>query len=712
MTLVQQFNQKWSEWSRSFLQWLARIRARATFWLLAIRGNVAPFWVQHGWKLLLLVVLAMAASSFALLPHLDSYFSAYLGGDENIQTVKMLLTTVGGALIGSAVIAFSLVMFAMQVNVERMPHGLFFRFSSDVRIMFLFVGTFVTALGVAACALVPRDPSSSSLAILAAWWGVVLTFLLILAAYRRALFLINPIKQLEYVLLGATRDLRTWSRRATLARPLIEANTATIEKPAALRDDEPSHDLPRMHFFSVNTHWTNQASRAVTYAISYANRYAEQGDHQVSEQALGVVVAINSAYIRAKGKTFFANNLLIDSPFSTDGFINESLEHLRQMVRRAAARHDEEQIEQAMGAMATLVAIYARIDYSQPQVSLTHAELAAGYLSSAVKSLVPASVPDVLMQGVRLMGRATLQFVIHRSPVSSTSLVEAIAITSAAGVANDKHRPVTMVGIEQLAQLTLALLQSNRLDIRFTLATVKNNVSFVAKMVLALPDSPLSSVHSQALAAYYSATSYETLTSWLAKLFNVVGSSEPDDEKAQTVTQNVHDWADELHRSEKELLLLAIEKRSHFAFDMIHWISGVADMLLALSNASACSPATARDLRKDANWLISVLSFIPDDKETTRFVANFNMTEVLFDAVFKGLHRGCPEFEASAQGLLLRWGFRAGRHPIGWAIMENSVYGVATAHLLSAPTPEKRAALLGKGNVPSSVEKRSAGVAA
>jgi uncharacterized membrane protein len=101
--------------------------------------------VRHSWKLIFPVILIFAAASFSLLPQLEPYVSAYLGGTENIQSVRALLTSVSGALIGSAVIAFSLVMFAMQVNVERMPHGLFFRFSSDKRIMLLFVGTCLTS---------------------------------------------------------------------------------------------------------------------------------------------------------------------------------------------------------------------------------------------------------------------------------------------------------------------------------------------------------------------------------------------------------------------------------------------------------------------------------------------------------------------------------------------------------------------------------------
>jgi hypothetical protein len=64
--------------------------------------------------------------------------------------------------------------------------------------------------------------------------------------------------------------------------------------------------------------------------MSFASRYAEQCDYEVSKTALDTVVSINALYVQAKGKTFFENPILIDNPLSADRFITDTLEHLRQ----------------------------------------------------------------------------------------------------------------------------------------------------------------------------------------------------------------------------------------------------------------------------------------------------------------------------------------------------------------------------------------------
>ena len=53
-----------------------------------------------------------------------------LSSSEAAQWSTLFLT-VGAALLGATAIVASLVLFAMQVNVELMPSGLFKRLSSD-----------------------------------------------------------------------------------------------------------------------------------------------------------------------------------------------------------------------------------------------------------------------------------------------------------------------------------------------------------------------------------------------------------------------------------------------------------------------------------------------------------------------------------------------------------------------------------------------------
>src|SRR5262249_60324023 len=57
------------------------------------------------------------------------------------------------------------------------------------------------------------------------------------------------------------------------------------------------------------------------------------------------------------------------------------------------------------------------------------------------------------------------------------------------------------------------------------------------------------------------------------------------------------------------------------------------------------------------------------------------MTETLFAAALDALNRDCDkEFEA-AREVLFSWAFRAGRHHVGWAILERSLYGLTTLAL-------------------------------
>lgn len=160
-----------------------------------------------------------------------------------------------------------------------------------------------------------------------------------------------------------------------------------------------------------------------------------------------------------------------------------------------------------------------------------------------------------------------------------------------------------------------------------------------------------------------------------------MAEAEADNKDAQEVVHNIEDWAEDIYQTEKELLLEAVAKRSHFTFDMIHWISHVTRLLLALSNAKACDEHTQDELRRHASWLISTLSFVPEDVESVRFVENSRMTETLFEAAADARSRDCSEVAADIAGLLLSWTFKGGRFHTGWGILERGLYGAAALAL-------------------------------
>ncbi|MGL6160202.1 hypothetical protein [Microbulbifer sp.] len=613
---------------------------------------------------------------------MSSTFQSVLGShyatEQAIEGLRGLILNIGSALIGAAAIVTSLVLFAMQVNIERMPHGLFRRLSADLKLLGAFALALLLAISIATLSTFV-DQARFAYVVLGASWAVVFILISFMYAYRRALLLINPMKQLGILIHDTRKELRTWARRAQRAKPLLECEegaSATSSSPGS------THNLAHTAFFQINNRWTDDAKRATRHAMSFARRYAEQGDYEVSGAALNAVVGINAVYIESKGKTFYANNPFVDNPLSSDSFINDTLEHLRQNAQRGIARRDELQIEQTLQTMAVLVRVYLGIDYSSPYAAKSHAQLAAGYLASAVQAVVPHDMADVLLEGERLMGQSAQFILAHGDPNDIAVLSEKIALIACTGCAKEDYRPVTMEGMMQLANLTFDLLRSKSHDIHFAVEEIRRNVALVVKLFLNVVDTPLSSSHSTFLGPYYSSTSMQSLRARLIALVNAISEAQADNADAQSVIRNIEHWADGLYQTEKELLLAAIQAKSHFTFDMIYWITGVTKILLTVSKVPACDHHSQVGLQKHARWLIAALTWIPDDKDTVTFVENFQMTEMLFEAAMDARNGGCDDIAKEIEESLLSWTFKGGRYQTGWGILERGLCGLAVFALM------------------------------
>ena len=441
-------------------------------------------------------------------------------------------------------------------------------------------------------------------------------------------------------------------------------------------------------FFQANPQWTQVAQLAISYSISFVRRYAEQGDYEVAGSALTAVVAINAAYVVAKGKTFFAPNPIFEIPQANDEFINTTLEQVRQALQAAVARGEEQPLRQLLATLAALVHTYMPIDYANPHsVFKHHAQLAAAYLASGVEAVVPRDMPDVVMEGVRLMGTSALVFLTAGEPNGIVTLKEKIAAVSCTGAMKPDFRPVTLVGMEQLARMTLDLLRPPSHDIGFATKEVRSGVELVVRIFLQVPDTPLSNIHSTYLAPYYSLTSKETLGSWLTDICNAVIAAQEDDANAKVAVDNIESWAEELYRTERTILLLAIEKKSQFTFDILHWITHITKLLTAVAQARVTDVHSRNQIEKHASWLISVLSWIPEDRDFTGFAEGFSTTRLVFEAAMDALHRDSRRVAESARQVLIDWTFKAGYNATGWGTLEAGIEALITL-VLSKDTPE------------------------
>lgn len=639
-------------------------RSRMTMWF-GRRGRLA------GWMIVVILIGSLLLSA----PSFERSLQAF-GDKEHLPSLQQFLVTLGGALIGAATIAFSLVMFAMQINVDRMPYGLFRKLSSDLRLLAAFVSTFALATGIASLSLFVGQTGVARVFVLTAC-GTVLVLFVFLYAYRRALNLISPYEQLSIVIRTADTDLQRWVRRAKRAEPLFSEVLAAHKNGGP--EDAVGVDVPRMMFFKINFGWTAEALEALQYASAFARRFAERGDYEVASAALNAIVAINASYIKAKGKTFFATNYLVDSLYTTDSFINDTLEYLRQNVEIGLSRGDERQVEETFRAMASLAQMYLKIDYANEWASKTHAHLAAEYLSSAVQAAAPHNIPDVLMKGLRFMGAIAQQMLLQSTSDAVATSSEKITLISAVGVVKADHIPVTTCGVEQLTQLTLSLIRStSRSDHNFAISELRDDVFSLAMLIVEkMRDAPLFSPQSAALASYFSVTSMQSLPALLTNVVNALSDAAADNDQAQRVVDNLEDWAESLYDPYKKLLLAAIAKRSHLTFDLIHWASHITKLLLVVSCSRACGDHAQDELRKSALWLIYTLSWVPSDRETVTYIENFHLADVLFETAVDAYRWECVEVAEEVFKLLVDWGFKAGLHQTGWASLETALCGAA-----------------------------------
>ena len=643
-----------------------------------------------------MTLIFVASATFYVSPILQEALASLYATDREIQALRDLILSIGTALVGATAIVTSLVLFAMQVNIERMPHGLFRRINGDPKLIFTFGFAFLSAIIIAILS-VTVNPSRIACVVLTAFWSIVSILSSFVYAYRRALLLVNPSRQLEILLRATTRELRRWARRSQRqsTRPRREGSLlGAMPLPFDSR-----HDLTRIEFFRINSHWTDGTERALLHSMAFVRHYTVQGDYEVSSQALNTVVAINVAYIKSKGSTFFAIDQVFDNPLSSDKVINETLEQLRQNAQSGIARRDERQIEQTLHTIADLVQVYLSIDYSSRYADKTHAQLAAGYLVRAVQAVVPHEMADVLLEGQRLMGQCVEQMLTHgESGISPLS--EGIAVIACTGLGREEYRPVTMEGMTQFSSLTFTLLRSKVSTIHSAVSIVRRDMALVANRLLDVPDSRLLMIHSMGLGAYYSSTTTSSLRIRLERLADAISAAKEDDTDAQLLIQNIERWTDGHHHIERELLIKSISVGSPFTFDLAHWITGVTIILLRVSNAAACIRSMREKLRSQARRLISTLNWIPSDEKAVEFVESFQLTDLLFGAAMDARSHGCVDIADAIGGSLLSWAFKGGSLLTNRGVLERGLCGCAVI-ALSGRCADVKALM---GNIESRVQ--------
>ena len=612
-----------------------------------------------------LLSIYMIVSIFILynVNDLGSYFFI----ESNFKSLTTFYITTGSALIGTTVLVFTLVMFAMQVNVERMPHGLFRSLSNDRRIVLYFFSTFFLTILIAALSLLDKSNYSLVIASIVFYsFSIVTIVILFIYSYKRALLLINPIQQLNIVISDLDKDISFWMK-AYKRFSLVQ-----LQKP----EEDELHDFNKIQFFNTNPEWTLKLKQSMKYAMSFSLRYSSQGDYEVSKAALNTIIIINQKYIQAKGKTFFNSNGIIEVFPTTDGIINLTLEDLRQAVKVAIKNNDEQFIEQLFNTFLGLVNIYSKIEYPSNNSEKTHALLANGYLENAVKDIIPHEMTDVIMEGCRIIGKSA-NIILNTSPAYSLkSTIDILKTIALWGLINEKNGPATLIATEQLSNISLSIILNTKIDNLMITKELREALTTIAKIHINMPSKPMSIQTN--IDPYYSHLSQQSFLGSLTQIVNSLLAENEKNKNSSYIIDNIEQWSHQIYIESKELLLLCVEKQSTFISDILNWIKIVTELLMAVSNAISCSEHSKKELKRNALWLISTYTWIPKNENSIQLVESFQFTELIFELILKSYQRDCEEITEEMIKYLLTWGHEAGQIDNIHSVYENSIYALCT----------------------------------
>ncbi len=641
------------------LQRYNRFYAKLLFKVVQAQAFLTQWKNAHKRILIAGVIICLLLSSFLFLMPYKQSFELYFSNDNILSALRSLLGGIGAALIGATAIVFSLIVFSMQTNIERMPHGLFRKFGSDLLLLGSFLGSFVIATLVASMSLIQNN-KLSIYAIFLSVWGVIAVLILFLYAYQRALKLINPITQLTLMYNAVRRDLVKWDRLATRAQDIIvnhDDDKSKIENP-----NEKLLDVKRFIFLKNNRGWEKTAVQAINYCISYAKRYAELGDYDVSDYSFDRIMYINATYCSVKRGTYIEDNPLLNIFDNSDAFINLSLEHLRQTMQTALARGDEKLAASTLRGMSGLYGVYLSIEYAGRSRSKHHAMLAAGYISSAVESVIPHNMADVMMEGIKLMGRNSVNALSYANASDIVGTIQKISIFSAVSLKNTVLQPVTLTAFSQFSDINIQLIIKGDINSGFTMDILQKSISEAAIVFLHTEDTPINSRHSYILSPYYSVANDAGFISRIKEIVNYLVDNKIEAKSSRVIIKNVEKWAEKLYQSQKEVLLVAANKRSSFIYDLIPWNVMVCEVLLAISESQLCDEYHSEKLKRHSVWLIATFSWLPDEQEVVTFVNNGSFVDSIFEAAMMGLTRNSPDFYDMCKKILEGWVKKTAEH--------------------------------------------------
>lgn len=521
----------------------------------------------------------------------------YIPDAETFKSLQPIFLNVGSALIGSTAIIFSIIIFTLQVNNERVPYGVFIKLSRDKKLFALFITALILSVCIAIFSFLSAKYALYTIQIAILFFVIILSCFIY--SYTRALDLISPIFQLESIVKHAKDELLKCSKE-------YENNKKNISK---------------YEFFNSNPNWADGAKQDIIYCNAYAKKLIEKNDYDTSKTALKSIVKINAIYVEVNNQAFIEN----------------TLEEIRQNIQDGLARNDEIFIKDNFEILKDLHFCYSGRDRG----------LAYFYLIEGVKNSISHNIPDVLLAGIRLLSKVAQKEIIDGKSETIRSILKIISDLACYGIIDKKLDSITKDALHVLATITIKLLESKEQDTNFITEEMEQFLYKIGKTQI--------ESHSDFENMYYFMISNE-LINFTNSLIN-----QEFNENKQTfikIIKHIEKWSDNIRWENRELFKLALEHNSSFVHQLINFISNVSRCLMALSTLELIDNKLSSKLSGNAQDLISIFTFIKEDKNTIMLLEMASFTDTIFKLAVDSYNCDLIDITFEIRDILLSVGFR------------------------------------------------------
>lgn len=548
------------------------------------------------------LIIILSILFFSILYFIEPIFQYYfIENKDAFKDLKTFLVTISAGLVGLTAIIFTLIIFSMQTNLEKLPFGLFKNFSSDKKLMF-YLGMMLTLSILIGILSLVQDSYFSGWIFNIFLISIVSIYSFIYLSFKRGLKLINPLEQLNMIIEDTKKNLN----------------------------------------FEKNIH----------YVDSIIKRNLDVLEYEVSAYALNTLISINSIYIQKKGKTFYGFNSFNpnDTNFN-DVVINDTLERLRVNFSIFLRKNDEIAIEQILSCYVVLIKVYESIKYFNNHDTKIHSNIALRHLIDDIEKLFILKNPDLLMSSIRKLEEVSI-FYIEKGLITDSIINSFIGKIGSFVISEQSLDLVVQTVMNSFTNIIKKLLLSKD-DISYTLEELNKEIMNILKLIIKFKIIN----YKHYIGDYYSYDN-NSLNNYLINLGNFILEQETIGEKEKIILDNILIFAKESYKIQKELFIFSIENKSSIINELLSMIISISFLLVFLTTLNY----RKKEFLKWAKWYLSIISFIPKEKEFIKYMSRYGINERLFTLGKNSIEDEFYEIIPTIIELMINWSFKIGKY--------------------------------------------------